>query len=153
MPTLSRTAVIDAPAERVFTYIDDIRSLARHMSESRSTGVGATYRYYGRMMGLVIDFSEMVTKYVAGREKIWRTIGQPRLLIIRHYEMRVLVEPVSPTETRLTIGIDYELPRSGVWRAIGWALAGTYSRWCLTSMVRGTKLDLERTGSTPRAQA
>ena len=39
---------------------------------------------------------------------------------------------------------DYELPRAGIWRALGWALAGAYSRWCLTSMVEGSKLDVER---------
>jgi hypothetical protein len=75
MPALSRTATINAPAERVFAYADDIRNLARHMSERGSmpmmgsklaleiitpqaTGVGATYRYSGRMLGLVIEFSE-----------------------------------------------------------------------------------------------
>jgi uncharacterized membrane protein len=61
MPLLSRSATFDAPAERVFAYVDDIRNLARHMSERDSmsmmgsklrleivtpepTGVGATYR-------------------------------------------------------------------------------------------------------------
>ena len=164
MNKLSRSVTIEAPSERVFAYVDDIRNLARHMSESRSmpmmgsklkleimtpetTGVGALYRYSGRMMGLTIDFSETVTQYVAGREKAWRTIGEPQLLIIAGYEMRVLVEPISPGSSRLTISIDYELPRSGIWRALGWALGDTYSRWCLTSMVEGTKLDLERSGS------
>jgi hypothetical protein len=68
MRTLSRSATINAPAERVFACVDGIRNLARHMSESRSmpmmgsklkleivtpalTGVGATYRYSGRIMG------------------------------------------------------------------------------------------------------
>ena len=36
MSKLSRTVTIEAPAERVFAYVDDIRNLARHMSESRS---------------------------------------------------------------------------------------------------------------------
>ncbi len=75
----------------MFAYVDDIRNLARHVSESGSirmmgsrlkleimtpepTGVGAVDRYSGRMMGLTIDFSETVTKYVAGREKVWLTI-------------------------------------------------------------------------------
>ena len=166
MTTLSRSVLIEAPAEHVFAYVDDIRNLARHMSESRSmpmmgsklqleiitpepTGVGAVYRYSGQMMGLTIDFSETVTKYLAGREKVWHTVDEPRLLIIAGYQMRVLVEPVSPTSSRLTIGIDYELPREGIWRVLGWALAGAYSRWCLTSMVEGSKLDLERRGAKP----
>jgi hypothetical protein len=65
------------------------------------------------MMGLPIDFSESVTKYIPPREKVWRTIGEPRLLIIASYEMRVAVEPLSPSSSRLTISIAYELPRSG----------------------------------------
>lgn len=161
MPTLSRSAVIDAPAERVFAYSDDIRNLARHMSEASSmplmgsklsleiitpqvTGVGATYRYSGRMMGLLIDFSETVTRYEPGREKVWRTIGQPRLLIIDSYVMRVLVEPVSDQTSRLAISIDYELPRSGLCHWVGRALARPYAQWCLGSMVDGTARDLQR---------
>ena len=161
MTVLSQSALIDRPAERVFAYVDDIRNLARHMSESSSmpmmgsklkleilttqpTGIGAIYRYSGRMMGLTIDFSETVTAYVPGRQKVWRTIGEPRLLIIKGYEMRVDVEPVPPKSSRLTIGIDYELPRFGLWRVIGWMLADAYSRWCLASMVNGTKHDLEQ---------
>jgi hypothetical protein len=73
------------------------------------------------MMGLTIDFSETVTKDVPGREKVWRTIGKPELLIIAGYEMRVLVDSVSPTSSRLTISIDYELPRAGIRQALGWA--------------------------------
>ena len=166
MSTLSHSVTIEAPAERVFAYVDDIRNLARHMSESRSmammgsklkleimtpetTDVGSVYRYSGRMMGLTIDFSEMVTRYVAGREKVWRTIGEPQLLIIAGYEMRVLVEPVSPKSSRLTIGIDYDRPRATIMRLLGLALAGAYSRWCLTSMIEGTKLALERSGAAP----
>lgn len=161
MTSISQSALIEAPAERVFAYVDDIRNLARHMSESRSmpmmgsklkleiltaqpTGIGATYRYSGRMMGITIDFFEKVTAYVPGREKVWSTTGKPQLLIMSRYEMRIQVEPVSLKSSRLTISIDYELPVAGFWRAAGWALADTYSRWCLTSMVGGTKRDLEQ---------
>ena len=155
---------MNAPSESVFAYVDDIRNLARHMSErgsmpmmgsklsleivtANATGVGATYRYSGRMMGLMLNFSETVTKYTAGREKVWRTIGEPKLLIICSYEMWVLVDPVSATASRLTIGIDYKLPHSGFWRAAGWLLADAYSRWCLASMVDGSKRDLEKASS------
>ena len=164
MPQLSRTALINASPEQVFAYVDDIRNLARHMSESPSmpmmgsklkleivtpepTGVGATYRYTGKMLGLVLDFSETVTTYVAGREKIWHTIGCPQLLILRGYKMHVLVEPVTPATSKLTIGVDYELPKAGVWWIAGWLLADAYSRWCLSGMVDGSKRDLERQGA------
>jgi hypothetical protein len=95
---------------------------------------------------LVLDFSETVTTYIAGCEKIWRTIGNPKLLIMRSYEMRVLVEPITAATTNLTISIDYELPDAGFWRIAGWLLGDAYSRWCLTGMVDGSKRDLERQG-------
>ena len=161
MFTVSRSATIAAATELVFAYVDDIRNLARHMSESRSmpmmgskltleilspetTGVGASYRYSGRMMGFVIDFSETVTRYIPGREKDWRTIGTPRLLIVDSYEMRVLVEPSAPVGSRLTIAFDYELPRAFFWHCVGRAFAPAYARWCLNSMVNGAKEEIER---------
>lgn len=155
--------MINAPADQVFAYVDDMRNLSRHMSESPTmpmmgsklnleivtpepTGVGATYRYTGKMFGLVLDFSEAVTTYIAGREKIWHTIGNPQLLILRDYQMRVLVEPVTPATSKLTISIDYELPKAGGWRIAGWLLGDAYSRWCLSGMVDGSKRALERQG-------
>lgn len=160
MPTLSRSATIHAAPERVFAYVDDIRNLARHMSEQGSmpmmgsklalqivtpeaTGVGATYRYSGRVMGLTIDFSETVTRYVPNHEKGWRTVGQPRLLIIDSYEMFASVEAVPGTRSRLTITIDYTLPRSPLWHLLGRLVAPSYARWCLDSMLDGTLRDLE----------
>lgn len=157
--------MIDAPTGRMFAYVDDIHNLARHMSESGSmpmmgsklkleivtaepTGVGATYRYSGHMMGLRLDFSETVTKYVAAREKVWHTIGEPKLLIMKSYEMGVLVESASPSTSRLTINIDYDLPASGFWRVAGWMLSDAYSRWCLTSMVEGSNCALEQKGAS-----
>jgi hypothetical protein len=160
MITVIETVDIQEPAERVFAYIDDIRNLGWHMTEQSSmammgsrlrleilsdqaTGVGATYHYSGTMMGLSIDFSESVTTYVPQREKVWRTIGEPRLLIIASYEMRVAVESLSPSSARLTISIVYELPRSGFWRIVGFMLARPYSRWCLRRMCRDTRRALE----------
>jgi hypothetical protein len=159
MPALSRSATIDAPADRVFANVDDIRNLARHMSERSSmpmmgarlalqivtpdpTGVGATYRYSGRAIGFAIDFSETVTRYVPGREKVWRTIGEPRLLILDSYEMRLLVEPETDTSARLTITIDYALPRTGLRHFLGRSLAAPYARWCLGNMIEGTVQEL-----------
>ena len=160
MTTVTETRDIRAPAETVFAYIDDIRNVGWHMTERSSmammgsklkleilseqpTGLGATYRYSGKMMGLSLDFSESVTKYAPNREKIWRTIGEPRLLIISSYEMRLAVEPLSASSSRLTISIAYDLPRSPLWRLIGRLLAGPYSRWCLRQMVWDAKRALE----------
>jgi len=160
MMTVAETAEIRATAESVFAYVDDIRHVGWHMTErssmvmmgsrlkleilsERPTGLGATDRYYGTMMGLALDFSESVTKYVPSREKVWRTIGEPRLLIISSYEMRLAVEPLSAVSSRLTISITYDLPRSPVWHILGRLLAGPYSRWCLRQTVGDAKRALE----------
>jgi hypothetical protein len=160
MITRTETVEIRAPAEHVFAYVDDIRNVGWHMTERSSmammgsrltleilsaqpTGLGATYRYSGTMMGLSVDFSESVTRYIPNREKIWHTIGEPRLLIIASYEMRLAVEPLSASSSRLTISIAYGLPRSPLWRLIGRVLAGPYSRWCLRQMVGDARRALE----------
>jgi len=109
----------------------------------QATGLSATYRYAGTIMGLPIDFSESVTTYVSPREKVCRAIGKPRLLIIASYEMRLAVEPLSPSSSRLTIAIVYELPRPGFWRIVGLLLARSYSRWCLRRMLQDARHALE----------
>jgi Polyketide cyclase / dehydrase and lipid transport len=163
MITVSETVEIRAPAEAVFAHVDDIRNLGWHMTSRSSmammgsrlrlevlsdqpTGLGATYRYSGTAMGLSIDFSESVTKYLPPREKVWRTIGKPQLLIIASYEMRVAVEPLSPISARLTISIVYELPRSAFWRIVGLLLARPYSRWCLRRMLQDARRALDPPG-------
>jgi len=164
MITVRESVEIRAPTETVFAHVDDIRNLGWHMTgrssmammgsrlnleilSERATGLGATYRYYGTMMGLTIDFSESVTKYVPPREKVWCTIGEPRLLIIASYEMRVAVEPLAPSSSRLTISILYELPRSRFWRIVGLVLARSYSHWCLREMLKGARDALEARAS------
>ena len=64
-------------------------------------------------------------------------------MIIASYEMRVAVEPLSPTSARLTVSIVYELPRSAFWRIVGLLLARPYSQWCLRRMVRDARRALE----------
>lgn len=73
----------------------------------------------------------------ATRESL--AIGEPRLVIIGSYEVRVAVEPLWPSASRLTISIVYELRRSGFWRIVGLVLARSYSRWCLRRMCWDTK--------------
>lgn len=150
------TVDIEASADDVFAYVDDMENVGWHMTDRSSmammgsrltlellsphrTGVGAVYRYSGRILGFILDFSQTVTKYVPGREKVWRTIGEPRLLILGSYEMRLVVEPRSPASSRLTISIVYELSRAWGWWLVAVVVAGWYSRWCLRQMCRDAR--------------
>jgi hypothetical protein len=76
---------------------------------------------------------------VANREKVWRTIGDPRLIVLGRFEMRFGIDPVSEG-TRLTMALGYELPPKGVGRLLGWALAASYAKWCLRRMCRDAKV-------------
>ena len=160
MITVTEALEIRAPAGDVFAHVDDIRNLGWHMTgkssmammgsrlrlqilSDQATGLGATYRYSGTMLGLPIDFSESVTTYRPPREKAWRTIGQPQLVIIEAYEMRLAVEALSPSSSRLTISIVYELPRPRFWWIVGLLLARPYSRWCLRRMLHDARHALE----------
>ena len=164
--TASKTVEIQAATADVFRYIDDMRNVGSHMTgqssmamvgsklridilSDRPTGVGATYRYSGRMLGMTIDFSESVTAYRPPHEKVWQTIGEPKLWIMASYEMRLLVESLRASASRLTISIAYELPRTPFWRIVGTLLAGPYSRWCLSQMSGDAKRALET--ATPAA--
>jgi hypothetical protein len=76
-----------------------------------STGVGATYRYSGRMLGLTIDVCETVMQYIPGRAKLGHIFGEPQLLIVSHYEIGGTADPLSADASRSMISFGYELPR------------------------------------------
>jgi len=107
---------IEASADDVVAYVDDMQNVGWHMTDrspmarigsklslkrlsERATGVGAVHRYSGKIM-------------------------------------RLVVEPRSPASSRLTISIVYELPRAWQWCLVGLVAAGWYSRWCLRQMCR-----------------
>ena len=45
------------------------------------TGQGSKYRWTGKVMGMKMDFTVVVTKWMDGEEKIWETIGKTKLII------------------------------------------------------------------------
>ena len=159
MKKISETVTINAPAETVFGYVDDINNTGWHMMENsmplmgsklnleilseNKSGLGATYRWYGKVLGLTVDFSETVTKWVLNKERVWHTIGFPKIIIMSNYEMRFLIEPLGQ-KTHLISEISYDLPNPLFWKFLGFLLAGWYSQWCLKNMTKDTKDNLEK---------
>ena len=160
MKTLKQEIEIKSSPEKVFAYADDIHNTGWHMSKSsmpmmgsklkleilskNPTGEGAVYRWSGKVMGLTIDFSEIVTKWVKNKERVWKTIGQPKIIIISNYEMWFFTDP-SEKNTKLTFGISYDLPKDIFGFILGFLLADWYSKWCLNNMCQGAKDALENT--------
>jgi hypothetical protein len=110
---------------------------------SNPSGLDATYRSHGRILGLPIDFTARVTRWVPDREKVWRTTGEPRLIVLGAFEMQLTIAPAA-RGSRLTAGIAYTLPKSWAGRLLGYLLARPYSRWCLRRICRDAKAALEK---------
>jgi hypothetical protein len=132
-------------AARLFAHLDDPRRLASHMErpslmtagasmqiltdERQGQAVGSLIRMTGSVLGMHLSVVEAVTRRDPPREKVWETIGEPRLLVIGAYRMGFAISPLEQG-SRLVVFIDYRLPASGVARALGWLLGRAYAVWC-----------------------
>lgn len=79
--------------------------------------------------------------------KVWRTVGEPKLLVIGPYEMGFELSPI-PGGSNLKVWIDYDPPPSRLGRALP-GLGDAYARWCLRQMAE----DARRTFGGPAAKA
>lgn len=142
-------ALVAAPSDEVFAFVDDHTKLSSHMSkrswmmgggtmqiETDALGakaVGSTIRLSGSVFGVRLSVEEVVTERLPPRRKTWRTTGEPKLLIIGAYQMGVEIEPQGQSSL-LRVFIDYSYPTGGMGRSIGALLAGSYARWCTGRM-------------------
>ena len=87
----------------------------------------------GRLFGLELEVQTEVVERTPPRTKAWRSVGEPRLLVIGPYAMSVTIEPLSGG-CGATVAIDYERPSR---RRLLFAmeLARVYARGCVRRMV------------------
>jgi hypothetical protein len=156
---LSQSVQIAASPAAVFDHVDDIHNTGWHMEKSsmplmgskmtvevlskNHSGLGATYRWTGKVLGMTLDFTETIVKWVKNKERVWRTIGEPKIIIMGNYEMAFFIEPVEGG-SELTFEIRYELPKPFFGKLLGVLLANWYSKWCLNNMCRDAKAALEK---------
>jgi hypothetical protein len=148
------SVLVERPAEQVFAYVDDHQLLSSHMSQSSwkmgggkmevemDTGagkrVGSKIRLAGRVLGILLWVDEIVIVRDPPRQKIWETIGTPRLLVIGHYRMGLTVMPQG-TGSLLQVFIDYELPATMPTRLLGYLLGKYYANWCTRQLALDTR--------------
>jgi len=144
------SALIPAPAERVFAYLDDPTRLASHMNrpswrmggatmrtvldDGGGQAIGSHIRMGGRILGLELALDEVVTERTPPLRKAWETVGSPRLLVIGSYRMAIEIE-ARGTASLLRVFIDYDLPQTGIGRWLGRLFGHYYARWCTKAMV------------------
>jgi Polyketide cyclase / dehydrase and lipid transport len=144
-------ALLAVDAARLFAHLDDHRRLASHMEkpslmtagasmrididDRHGQAVGSVIRMSGRMLGLGLAVEEAVIRRDPPHEKIWVTIGKPRLVVIGAYRMGFTITPAG-TGTRLVVFIDYRLPGRGIGKWLGRLLGAPYAAWCTRRMTR-----------------
>ena len=150
---------VAATPAAVFDHIDQPERLSAHMSR-KSWQLGGTsmsidtdaaggraedshIRLRGRMLGIVLEVESVVVKRIPGELKEWETVGTPRLVIIGAYRMMVRIAPHNGG-SRVTVAIDYALPRRAWERVIANAVGPMYARWCVRQMARDVARRFER---------
>ena len=159
MITKSKNIFIHSTPEKVFAQMDDFSKTGMHMSESsmmmmgsklklaqlstNATGVGASYRWYGKMMGMTIDFSETVTKWQPDKLKEWETVGEAKIIIMSWYRMWFEISPAEKG-TIAKLSISYLPPKEWFYKILSFIFVKWYCNWCLNNMLNDTKKELEK---------
>ena len=158
MKTKTKSIIIHSTPEKVFAHMDNLGNTGMHMMESsammmgsklnlqqlseNATGLNSKFRWSGKMMGFTMDFTVVVTKWIKDKEKIWETIGEAKMIILKWYRMRLLLSPEG-NATKAELSIDYTKPDNIFFRFIAFFLAPWYANWCLNSMLNDSKKNLE----------
>jgi hypothetical protein len=141
---------ISAPAEAVFARLDDQTRLAAHMErpsammgggrmtyefdEGRGQAVGSHIKMGGSAFGLSLYVDEVVTQRDPPRRKVWKTVGQTRLIVIGAYEMGFEITPATGG-SNLRVWIAYDPSPNLIGRRLGPLFAPFYAKWCVGRMV------------------
>ena len=158
MKIIKRTEAYHAEPERVFEYLDDLGVTGMHMRKSSAmmmgsklhlefltehhTGLDSKYRWTGTMMGMKMDFTVEVTKWVKDVEKIWETIGEAKMIIYSWYRMHLSLSKVHG-KTIAELSITYKKPKGWIYKIISFLFADLYCKWCLKNMLNDTKESME----------
>lgn len=143
------TTQIQAPIDKVFTFLDDPLALSAHMGKSSMMMLGSSMAVdvdagggqvldskismHGRMLGIPLSLEEVITERQEPHKKLWETIGTPQLLLIDHYRMGFELTPKDDASL-VRVFIDYSLPPTAPGSWLGRLLGGFYARWCTKKM-------------------
>ena len=127
-------AAVAAAAPVLFEHLDDPARLSAHMGKSSAMMAGSTMSLQvdaaggravgsrigmgGRVLGLTLRVEEAIVERTPPVRKAWRTLGEPRLLVIGAYEMGFEIA-AEGEGSRLRVFIRYDLPSRARWRWIG----------------------------------
>ena len=152
-------ALIGAPPQEVFAFVDDHARFSSHMSQSswmmgggrmsidmdaaKGQAVGSHIRLGGTVFGIRLSLDEVVTHRTPPTDKVWETVGTPRLLVIGSYTMGIQITPENDG-SHLRVFIEYDLPTGWAAHWLGFLFGGLYARWCVEQMIAGASKHFNR---------
>jgi hypothetical protein len=128
------TAVIPAPADRVFDFAEDQRrrmggsQMNIEFDKGRGQEVGSRIRLSGRVLGIQLSVEEYVTERNPPCRKVWETTAVPKLVVIGSYRMGFQITPQNDGSL-LRVFIDYALPGDVPARWLGYIFGSYYTKW------------------------
>jgi hypothetical protein len=147
--------IVNESPEEVFAFMDDIRNTGKHMMKNNGpmvgsklkiewlsdhkTGLGTKYRWTGNVIGMKIDFTVEVSKWIKGKEKVWSTVGEAKMIVIDWFEMNLIIIPEKDGKSKTNLSINYTKSRG----LLGFLFGKWYSKWCVSSMLKDTKKHFE----------
>lgn len=159
MKTKFKSILIHASPEEVFAYMDNLSNTGMHMMKSsvmmmgsklvleqlssNSTGISAKYHWYGKIMGMTMDFSVIVMKWQPPSLKEWETVGEAKIIIMSWYRMRFEITP-SEKAAITKLSISYLPPKEWYYKILSFLFANWYCNWCLNNMLNDSKTNLEK---------
>jgi hypothetical protein len=158
MKTIERFKVYRVSPEELFDYLDDIGITGMHMTESampmmggemalqfltsNKTGLGTKYKWTGKVMWWPLDFTVEVTKWIRGKEKIWKTVGPVKLIIYSWFQMNLKVWN-DQQDSLAQLSISYEKPKGLLNKFLCFLVGDWYCKWCLNNMLNDTEKKLK----------
>jgi hypothetical protein len=158
MKVKRKDIVINAPVEEVFAYMDNIGNTGMHMMKNSSMMMGsklqleqlsenaigqnATFRWYGKMLWLKMDFTVVVTNWIKDQKKTWETVGVASMIILGWYRMELILTPKENT-TNAELSIQYTKPEGFFYMMLSLLLSSFYANWCLANMLNDSKRHCE----------
>lgn len=100
----------------------------------RGQAVGSVINVEGSVAGIRLVASERVVRREPPFCKRWETIGVPRLIVMGGYGMGFEIEPADE-DCRVTVSIDFELPRTISGALLGRVFGLAYAKWCVDRVV------------------
>lgn len=142
---------MNAKPQEVFAFMDNIDNTGMHMTKSNAqmmgsklnlewltehkTGLNTKYRWTGKVLGMKMKFTAIVTQWDPGKSKTWETIGEAKMIVISWYRMYLDLTPNEDGTTSAKLGILYTKTKN----PLGFLLGRRYSVWCVKSMLKDTK--------------